>query len=486
MSPATGHYNGSSFQHPPMQTQGPMYATFFRGNRRQVLLRAAVLTAVIAIADWRTVDEIPLSILYLLPMMMVGSVLDPWQIGGLAALCMLLAEAFDAFTWHPRTGVTRDILYFVAFFGVSMFTREVHRNRRAAQEHLEQITTESEARREAEEQLRVLIESSPAAIITADSDGTVLMANDAAHRLLALPAGDLPGRSVHAYFPSLAHVPRLQTSQQYRTTMQSRGRRADGEVFLADISFSTYATHRGTRLAAMILDTSEDMRTREETSLQQMLAGSRIAAAAVSHEVRNVSGAISVVHQNLTRSGLLSRDKDFEALGNLLHALERIAAVDLRQYTDQSAEVDLIAVLDDLRIVVAPALCEAGIACRWSIPAEIPTVWADRQNLLQVFLNVTSNGIRALAGRKDPEMAVSARLHDHCVLVEFVDNGGGVAHPDRLFHPFQQEADVTGLGLFLSRALMRACRGELRYKAVDIGACFVVEMPIVESPEISL
>lgn len=468
-----------------MQAQGPMYATFFRGNRREVLLRAAVLTAVIAIADWRTVDEIPLSLLYLLPMMMVGSVLQPWQIGGVAALCMVLAESFDAFPWHPRAGSTRDILYFVAFFGAGMFTREVHRNRRAALDHLEEITNESEARREAEEQLRVLIESSPAAIITADSDGTVLMANDAAHRLLTLPAGDLPGRSIHGYFPSLAHVPRLQTSQQYRTTMQSRGRRADGEVFLAEISFSTYATHRGTRLAAMILDTSEDLRTREETGLQQMLAGSRIAAAAVSHEVRNVSGAISVVHQNLTRSGLLSRDKDFEALGSLLHALERIAAVDLRQYTDQSAEIDLIAVLDDLRIVVAPALRDAGIECRWNIPAELPAIWADRQNLLQVFLNVTSNAIRALTGRSDPELSVSALLQDHCVLVEFVDNAGGVAHPDRLFHPFQQEAEVTGLGLFLSRALMRACRGELRYQPVENGAGFVVEIPIVESPEIS-
>jgi signal transduction histidine kinase len=66
------------------------------------------------------------------------------------------------------------------------------------------------------------------------------------------------------------------------------------------------------------------------------------------------------------------------------------------------------------------------------------------------------------------------------VLVEFTDNAGGVAHPDRLFRPFQQEAQVTGLGLFLSRAFMRACRGELRYRPYPGGACFIVEMPTVE------
>jgi len=302
--------------------------------------------------------------------------------------------------------------------------------------------------------------------------------------MLALEPEVLPGQSIHRYFPSLANVSRQEaTARLYRTTMQSRGQRADGEVFLAEICFSTYPSERGTRLAAMILDTSEDLRTREETTLQQMLTGSRIAAAAVSHEVRNVSGAISVVHQNLARKGLLSRDKDFEALGSLLQALERIASVDLRQYTDQTAETELSSLLDDLRIVVAPALREAGIEGIWNIPAELPTVWADRQNLMQVFLNVTSNSIRALADRNSSNLTVSALVGDRCVQVEFTDNAGGVAYPDRLFHPFQQEAQVTGLGLYLSRALMRACRGELRHKPIPGGSSFIVEMPVVDATE---
>lgn len=461
-----------------------MYAAIFRGDKRAILLRAGGVIAAIALLDWRIVGEIPLGFLYLLPMLMVGSVLEPWQIGSVAALCTFLAEVFDDLRWNPPAGISRDVLYFAAFFGAGLFVREVNRNRSAALLHLEEIEQQSEARREAEGQLRMLIESSPAAIFTADAGGTVLMANEAAHRLLDLPSDSLPGQSIHRYFPSLANISRQEiTSRLYRTMMQSRGQRADGEVFLAEICFSTYSTQNGSRLAAMILDTSEELRTREETSLQQMLTGSRIAAAAVSHEIRNVSGAISVVHQNLARSGLLSRNKDFEALGNLLQALERIAAVDLRQYTDQTAETDLISVLDDLRIVVSPALREAGIEGRWEIPPELPIVWADRQNLMQVFLNVTSNAIRALASRDRAALFVSAVLGDRSVTVEFADNAGGVRNPDRLFHPFQQEAEVSGLGLFLSRALMRACRGELRYRPLPNGSCFIVEMPVVDPVE---
>ena len=62
-----------------------------------------------------------------------------------------------------------------------------------------------------------------------------------------------------------------------------------------------------------------------------MLASSRIMVAAVSHEVRNVCGAIALVHENLARSGKLKENKDFETLGTLVLALERIAAMDLRQ-----------------------------------------------------------------------------------------------------------------------------------------------------------
>ena len=69
--------------------------------------------------------------------------------------------------------------------------------------HLKQIESESEARRAAEEQLKVLVDSSPVAIFTADTDGRVLQANDAAHRLFALPGGSLPGRSIRDYLPSL-------------------------------------------------------------------------------------------------------------------------------------------------------------------------------------------------------------------------------------------------------------------------------------------
>jgi two-component system, LuxR family, sensor kinase FixL len=461
----------------PVDFRELMFTTFFGKDRQSALIRAGIMIAAIALVDWLVVGEIPLGFLYLAPMLAVGGVLGPWQIGGVAGICTFLAETFDDIPWTLRTGLSRDVLYFAAFLGAGLFVREVNRNRKIALEHLHEIELQRDARRDAEEQLRSLIESSPAAIVTADAEGSVLAANEAAHRLLAVPQGELPGKVIHRYLPSLTNVSRHEASRQsFRSVMQARGQRDDGETFLADICFSTYRTVAGSRLTAMVLDTSEEFRTNEVSGLHQLLAGSRIAIGAVSHEIRNISGAIAAVHQNLAQSGGLAGSKDFEALGNLIAALERIASVNLRQSSDQATEVDLPALIDELKIVVAPSLEEESIDAQWSVEPGLPLVWADRPSLMQVFLNLITNSVRALSKGSNGMLRINARNAANQVVVEFADNGGGVAQPECLFRPFQAGADATGLGLYLSRAFMRSFGGELQYLPIPEGACFIVKL----------
>jgi len=448
-----------------------------KGSPRAVLLRAGIMIALIAFADWRIEGNIPLGFLYLFPMLLVGSVLKRWQIAAVAALCTFLAEMFDSFEWFPSPGIPRDILVFSAFLGMGLFVYELVRSRQAALQHVEEIESESDARREAEEQLKILVESSPAAIFTTNSEGCVLLANDAAHRLLGLATGSLPGKSIREFLPALMNVPASsRNGPVFRTAMQCRGRRQDGQAFLADIWFSTYHTTAGSRLAAMVVDSSEDLRNREEFNLHQLMTGSRILVGAVSHEIRNVCGAIAVVHQNLARNGALAQNKDFEALGTLIQALEKIAAMDLRQTANQAAGVDLPSLVEELRIIIEPALHEEGIETRWEIQPDLPAVWADRQSLLQVFLNLMKNSERAMARRSNRCMIVGAKTVKDRVLVEFQDTGGGVPNPERLFRPFQPGAEATGLGLYLSRAFMRSFRGDLRYEPRPEGSSFIVEL----------
>jgi PAS domain S-box-containing protein len=471
--------NRASTQKPDGE-QGPDNSMLFlmlRGGTRTVLIRASVLVALIALADWRIEGNIPLGFLYLFPMLLVGGVLTRWQIAIFAAICTFFTEEFDAFDWASPAGIPRDILIFAAFFCMGLFVYEIVRNRKTTQVHLEKLQAEATARRVAEEQLTILVESSPAAVFTTDAGGSVLLANEAAYRLFGVPIGCLPGTSIYDYLPSLANVRAPDERRPaFRTAMQCRGNRMNGEVFLADMWFSTYRTTAGPRLAAMVVDVSDELRNREETSLHQLLAGSRILVGAVSHEIRNVCGAIAMAHANLSRSGALADNKDFDALGKLILALEKIAAMDLRQVADQASSVDLGSLLEEFQIVVGPSLQDADIGFEIEREPGLPVVWADRQSLLQVFLNLVKNSERAVQDRAHRQITIRAQREQNLVVVRFTDTGGGVAHPERLFHPFQQQAQATGLGLYLSRAFMRSFRGDLRYERETDGSTFIVEL----------
>jgi len=457
-----------------------MLSFLLRGSRSAILIRASIMMALIACLDWRVEGNIPLGFLYLFPMLLLGSALSRWQIAAGAGVCTVLTELFDSFEWHPEAGIPRDILIFAAFFCMGLFVYEVLRSRQAERRNTARIEQEILARSEAEEQLKVLVESSPAAVFTANSEGLVLLANEAAHRLFTVPLGTLVGRPMRDFLPSLANVRSHDEKQSaWRTAMQCRGRRMNGEVFLADVWFSTYRTTAGSRFAAMVVDVSEDLRNREESSLHQLLAGSRILVGAVSHEIRNVCGAIAMAHTNLARSAApidQTVNKDFQALGNLIAALEKIAAMDLRQMADQASSVDLASLLEEFRIVVESSLEDRDITLTVEIEPGLAAVWADRQSLLQVFLNLTKNSERAMLDSPQRRLTISARSDKNHITVRFKDTGCGVTHPDRLFRPFQQQAEASGLGLYLSRAFMRSFRGDLRYEPEPDGSSFIVEL----------
>jgi two-component system, LuxR family, sensor kinase FixL len=456
-----------------------MILRYFRGPARVAL--AGLLIVTIALVDSRVDAPISFGFLYLFPILLVGTVWPRWAILLAAIICTVLSDAFDPFPFGWAMSLPQGILVFTSLGGTGLFAYEVNRRSERELENLRRVEREAMARREAEEQLEFLIGSSPVAILTMTEDCLISRANQAAHRLFGLSPGELPGRSIRRYVPALGRVPFLgETPQAFRTEMQCRGEREKGGVFLANVFFSTYQTAMGPRLAALVVDASEELRDREEASLEQLMAGSRILVGAVSHEIRNVCGAIGVVYENLGRNEALRSSKDFEALGSLVETLNHIAAWELKQTaaSGQAGGLDLAEVLDDLRIVLEPYCREADIEVHWQIPADLPPVWADRHSLLQVLLNLTKNSERALedAAEKRIDIAVTAR--QRTVTVRVTDSGPGIQSADKLFQPFQKGADSTGLGLYLSRAFVRSFHGDLRHDPAVPGCSFVIELAV--------
>jgi signal transduction histidine kinase len=444
-------------------------------NRTKLLLIAGLLMVAIAVVDWKTTPYLSLGFLYLFPMIIVGGLLSRFQIVGIALICAVLQEMFSNLPTESEA-IIRLILSSAGFAGTGLFISEMMRNRRIVMQHVEALEQQMKLRQEAEEQLRSLVESSPAAIVTIDSDGKILLANGAAQQLLAPdPAAPLPGCTIRSYLPALETVLKTRSSRSFRTTLQCTGQRSDGEVFLAGIWFSTYHTEFGPRLAAIIVDLSEDLRNREDLSLDYLLKNSRILMSAVAHEIRNLCSAVLVVYKNLAKIKYVESSEDFKALGGLIQSLERVSALELGSTPAQSGErVELTSVLDEVRVLIESTSHEAGVGVLWDIQESLPVVWADRYGLIQVFLNLAKNSQRAMTSTQKKELRISAREESGSVVIRFEDTGIGIASPENLFRRFQPGAKSSGLGLYVSRAIMRSFGGELRYEPRSEGCCFAV------------
>jgi len=451
---------------------GEKFPASSEARRWPLLGAAAGLTFAIAVADWKVEPHISLGLLYILAITLAAGSLRPWQVVVFSIVCAGLREAFSPFREYPGWPM-RVVLVSLGFSGAGLLVWELTRNRRLMLQHLAE-------RHEAEQQLRVLIETSPLAILTLDAAGKVLIANSSAHRLLGFEGEALAGQDIRAYLPVLALPLRdRQSLGGLHTTLECRGHRRDGEVFLAQVWCSTYQTASGPRLAAVVWDASESLRDREGAGLETSLATSRVVIGAVSHELRNLAAAAATAHGGLGSIPELEENKDYQALGALLQGLKAIASSGLRLAADRTASVaDLASVLEEARIVIESAAREAGIAVSWQVPGDLPRVRGDHLSLLQVFLNLARNSQRALeeAARKD--LAVEAFRDGETVTVRFRDTGAGVLAPERLFQPLQPGAEETGLGLYVSRAMLRAGGGDLRYEPQPEGACFVAELAV--------
>ena len=290
-------------------------------NRAPVLIASGLLVLAIAVVDWWTKPYFSLGFLYLFPIMMAAGFLPRWATVALGIGCALLSERFsnlDPADFHIRLSFEA-----LALCGCGLLTAEVLRNRR--------LTLESQ------ERMRVLVETSPAAIVTVNEHGFIELANQAAVEMMLPREGNLIGQPIAAFFPELHHALRPEEGPQFRASMQCRGHRGNGESFLAEVWFSSYKDVSTPKVAAIIADLSEE---------QNAVMASDLPQAAVERVALNSRelDVLRLVVQGLANKEIASRMSISEsAVKNTLQQLfaktevrtrSQLVRVALEQYRD--------------------------------------------------------------------------------------------------------------------------------------------------------
>jgi signal transduction histidine kinase len=146
---------------------------------------------------------------------------------------------------------------------------------------------------------------------------------------------------------------------------------------------------------------------------------------------------------------------------------------------------DLNVILHTALKLCHPQLQTANVQTVQELAESLPPVRGDANQLLQVFSHVINNAASAMSGRGGALLTVSTRLKGNSVMIQFSDNGPGMAEPDRVFDPFYTTRPVgqgTGLGLSMCYGIIQEHGGKISCRNNDEGgAIFLIELPAVES-----
>ena len=145
----------------------------------------------------------------------------------------------------------------------------------------------------------------------------------------------------------------------------------------------------------------------------------------------------------------------------------------------QLAAVDAATAVREVLALVAPQARLQHVEVR-SACEDPAMAMADDLLLQQVFLNLALNALQAMPA--GGVLTVAARAAAGAVIVTFTDTGPGIPDSARqhLFQPFRRarpDGSGTGLGLFISEALVRRCEGTLTVESeAGKGAAFTVRL----------
>jgi two-component system, NtrC family, sensor histidine kinase KinB len=215
----------------------------------------------------------------------------------------------------------------------------------------------------------------------------------------------------------------------------------------------------------------------------------------VSHEIKTpLTGIRMVLHLMLEdRAGSLSdrqrtmvtsANEDCERLLATLNTLLDLSRAESGTTHLERVPTSLAGTLERAEQLFFPKAAEKGIVFRREIPVGLPEVLADPLRLDEVVNNLVSNAVKHSPSGGTITLKINRPDGDH-LRASVIDEGPGVpaAAQDRIFERFfrapGQDADGVGLGLFISREIMRAHEGRIGLlDRADNKTEFYIDVPL--------
>jgi signal transduction histidine kinase len=235
--------------------------------------------------------------------------------------------------------------------------------------------------------------------------------------------------------------------------------------------------------------------TRDKLTTEQRIEDERtssilLLAAGVAHELGNPLNSLTIHLQLIARKlQKLSRSADVHSVAESVEVCrEEVARLDgiithfldaIRPSPPDLAEVNLAEVLAEVLKFQKSEFEDRGIAVEAQTPASLPNVMADRNQVKQVFFNITKNAMEAM--QPGGKLKIKSRADDDSVYLLFGDSGSGIRHEDmvNLFQPYYTtKSGGHGLGLMIVKRIMRMHGGQVGIESQQgLGTIITLQFP---------
>jgi PAS domain S-box-containing protein len=347
-----------------------------------------------------------------------------------------------------------------------------------------------------------LVENAPDSIICTDLEDKILSWNRGAEVLFGYSKSETIGKHLSMLLPperfhELEEMrAKVQLSGPLRN-VEVRSKRKDGVIIHLSLSVAPIKDADGTLVGFLRVAKDVSEKKRFESRLKELDRMKSEFVSNVSHELRTpltaIKGSVDNMLDGITgpltekQTRYLSRIKsNTDRLGRLITDLLDLSKIEAGKIELRPSR--LIAnwlvseIADTLRTVASEKLISLEVAA----PDAALSVWADRDKVVQILMNLIGNALKFTPPHGNVTIGVE-QPEAHWVKISVTDTGPGIPSDQagKIFEKFYQleqpkkhKAAGTGLGLTISKALVEMHGGKIWMESITgKGTTFSFTLP---------
>jgi PAS domain S-box-containing protein len=347
-----------------------------------------------------------------------------------------------------------------------------------------------------------LVENAADLIMTTDLDDRILTWNRGAEVLFGYAKDEVVGQPLSMLLPP----ERFHELEEMRAKVaisgalrdiEVRSKRKDGEMIYLSLSVSAIRDVEEKIVGFLRVAKDVTEKKRYERRLKELDQMKSDFVSNVSHELRtpltSIKGSVDNMLDGLTgtlnekQMRYLTRIKaNTDRLSRLINDLLDLSRIEAGRTELRPATLSLTALAEEVAEQLRPLATEKLIRLELPPPDLQVTVWADRDKVTQVLMNLMGNAVKFTP----PEGKVTVALEKEggdCVQISVADTGPGILPEERhkIFSRFYQVANInkekprgSGLGLAISKALVEMHGGKIWVESeTGQGSTFYFTLP---------